>query len=127
MTIEVVDWSPEMVWRAVVVLGNWLDAQERGTQNVIDEHRYEPAQRCLVEYYGSLAEFHGTALLGGWCSCDECNGWERWDQQMYDRALLIGRDRAGELRPLVGVRRKGFTLPRRPVPIRGLSPALPDS
>lgn len=112
MTIEVVDWSPEMVWRAVVVLGDWLDVQEQSAGNVLDGHRYDPALRCLVEYHGSLAEFHGTALLSGWCSCDECTGWQCWNQQMYDRALLIGRDRAGELRPLVGVRRMSFTLPK---------------
>ena len=112
MTIEVVDWSPEMVWRAVAMLGDWLDVQELSATNALDGHRYDPALRCLVEYHGSLAEFHGTALLGGWCSCDECTGWQSWNQPMYDRALLIGRDRAGELRPLVGVRRQSFTLPR---------------
>lgn len=95
-------WSLDLVDRAIALGGSRLDAPTAGPHG-----RYEPtgALGSLVDYRGSLLAFRGTAVLVGWCDCDECLEWAEPDQV---RALLVGLDGSGGLRLLERVRRCSF-------------------
>ena len=65
-----------------------------------------PGRAELVDYHGSLVELRGTAVLVGWCECDQCL---EWGDPAWTRALLVAVDALGELRLLTRVRRCRFT------------------
>lgn len=95
-------WPLDLIVRAIMLGGARLDAPTAEPHGM-----YAPTGDLgeLVDYRGSLVAFRGTAVLVGWCDCDECLEWAEPEQV---RALLVGLDETGALRLLERVRRCSF-------------------